>query len=151
MFRSSFWFKILTLGVVFGWWINETVYFGCKKSSLRSLVNLSDKTCKILGSFLQDPARYCSILAEICKNLAKSARNARSWKILILARKFWFVLSSCNKCLLSISDISLQDSFKKLARFFCTCQITPFLQDPCKYLWKIIQGCHLDSTIFCKR
>ena len=116
-------------------WISMRAQPGWLSDCLSFIFSLPWLICQTkIARFLQVSCKSCKIMhysSRKCNILARLARNARSWKI--LARDFWFVHFSCKNCLFRRSDVSLQDSFKKPARFFCTFMITPLLQDSCKY------------------
>ena len=66
--------------------------------------------------------------------MQKSCKNCKKCKILEdSCKKFLICSFFCKKCLSKTSNVSLQGSFRKHARFFWTCKITPFLEDFCKY------------------
>ena len=93
-----------------------------------TLVNLSDKTCKILGSFLQCKAIFLQKITSILQKVQEMQFLGRFWQETSDLSTF----SARNVCwadqTFSCKILSriLQD-FKKLAKFLCTCKITPLL------------------------
>ena len=70
----------------------------------------------------------CKIKHYSCRKLQESCKKCKKCSL----GRFWQNTSDLSvhflsKCLLSRSDVSLQNSFKKLARFFRICKITPLL------------------------
>ena len=108
-------------------------------------VNLSEKTCKILGIFLQDIAIEC-ILYNALQYNARSAENARIQRFFQETSDLFYFLAV--KCLLGRSEIFLQGFLKGLAIFLCTCKLIPFLEDPSMFsLMRVLQANFLARTL----
>ena len=83
-----------------------------------TLVSLSDKTCKIVGSFLQDDAIFVLKIARIFRKVQKMQGLRRFW---LETSDF---TSARNVCWADQTSIFY---WKKLARFFRTCKLSPLL------------------------
>ena len=120
--------------------LNDFIYYNINLSTanIARLPTAIIDTRKICLPWLICPTKLARFLQISCKIMHYSCRNQQKSfkKCKILedsCKKFWFVLFWVDQ--LSRSDVSLQDSFKKLARFFL------YLQD----------NSLLASILWCKR